>query len=189
MKNLSIAVCLILVLLFASNTQTKAQDSPQNVVKINILSPILRTASLFYERAISESSSLQLGLFYTGLSIDDTRFRGFGITPEFRYYLSDKGAPQGFFIAPFVRYQNFTLTAEDEFSQSGESKADLNSFGGGLLVGGQWIFKDIISLDVWGGPSYSTSTIKVEEGSEDDFSTGGVTGFGIRAGVTLGIAF
>ncbi len=189
MKKLPIVVCLILVLLFISSAKTKAQDNPQNVVKINILSPILRTASLFYERAISESSSLQLGLFYTGLTIDDTRFRGFGITPEFRYYLSDKGAPQGFFVAPFLRYQNFTLTVEDEFSQSGESRADLNSFGGGLLVGGQWVFKDIISLDVWGGPSYSSTNLKVEEGSEDDFSTGGVTGFGLRAGVTLGIAF
>ena len=171
---------------FAEKSQ--AQTDKKNIIKVNLFSPIVRTASIFYEREVSETVSAQLGFFYTGASIDDTEFRGFGITPEVRFYLSDKGTPEGFFIAPFVRYQNFNLTIEDADLQI-DSEADLTGIGGGLLIGGQWVFKDVVSLDVWGGPSYSSVSIDVTSGDEDDFSLGSVDGFGVRFGVTLGFAF
>ena len=69
-----------------------------NVFKINIISPVVRTASVFYERALNDQSSLQLGFFYSGYSGNDTKFRGFGITPEYRFYLSETPAPAGFFL-------------------------------------------------------------------------------------------
>lgn len=173
--------------------QTKAQTEKQNIIKVNFLSPVVSTASLFYERSVSESSSVQLGFFYTGASAGDTKLRGFGITPEFRYYLSDKGSPEGFFLAPFLRYQSFDLTVESVDFNTGantEDKADYTSFGGGLLIGGQWVFKDKISLDVWGGPTYNSGNLEVESGStEESFEIGGFDGFGFRFGATLGFAF
>lgn len=39
------------------------------------------------------------------------------LTPEYRFYLSDsKPALEGFYFAPFVRYQNLTLTVADTYA-------------------------------------------------------------------------
>jgi hypothetical protein len=177
MKQLLIAVAL-LVSLVAS-----AQDGQKkNLVKVNMLSPIVRTGSFFYERKISSNSSLQLGVFYTGSKMDDLKLRGFGITPEFRYYASEKGAMEGFYLGPFLRYQSYELSELN-------NKGKLNTFGGGLLIGKQWIFTKGISVDIFAGPSYNSGTVKVTNGTDNFDLPGGLNGFGVRAGLTVGIAF
>lgn len=162
--------------LFAQTPERK------NNIKVNLLSPLVNTFSGFYERKVSPVSTLQLGLLYTGYNFDGSKLKGFAITPEYRYYASDKGAMQGFYVAPFLRYQNYTIS--DSFSES-----TLNSFGGGLLVGNQWMFKKGINLDVFVGPSYSGGSVKHKSGTDDVSTPWGVNGFGIRGGLTLGIAF
>ena len=163
--------------------EAKAQ---KNVIKLNLFSPIVRTVSGFYENAFSENTSAQLGFFYTGVSIDDTKFSGFGITPEIRFYLSETSAPQGFYAAPFIRYQNFDLTEE-----STDAQATLSNFGGGLVIGKQWIFKERIALDAFIGPSYVSGSVKVKSSGTDEeiFETGILDGFGIRAGLSFGVTF
>ena len=165
---------------------TSSVQAQQHVIKLNLFSPIVRTVSGFYENAFSETTSAQLGFFYTGISIDDTEFSGFGITPEVRFYLSETTAPEGFYAAPFIRYQNFDLTIEDT-----NARATLSNFGGGLLIGKQWIFKERIALDAFIGPSYISGSVKVESpgSDEDDFETGGLDGFGVRLGLSFGVAF
>jgi len=178
-----------------------AQDvQRKNIIKINFLSPFVSTGSLFYERVIGSNTSIQLGLAYTGakigIGVDDasakTSINGFYITPEFRYYASKKGAPKGFFLAPYLRYQNFTMKANVKSfptSQTIESKATFSSFGGGIILGGQWLFNDRISLEVFGGPGYNAGNVKVTDGKEDDFALSGFGGFGFRFGATFGVAF
>lgn len=172
---------LVIVGLIWCSYSIKAQS---NVLKINILSPVVKTASVFYERALNDQSSFQLGFFYTGYSGDDTKFSGFGITPEYRFYLSETPAPNGFYVAPFLRYQNFDL--EDEISSD---KASYSSFGGGLLIGRQWIFKERVALDVFFGPSFVSGDVKISEASEASFDVDVFDGFGIRTGISLGLAF
>lgn len=178
------ALSLVAMMFLLIAVPAKAQDTPpQNLFKINLLSPLVRTGSFFFERAVSEDISVQLGFFYTGASIVDTKFRGFGLTPELRYYLSEKHpAPRGVFIAPFARYQSFNLS--DDFGNEGS----YSSFGGGLLVGTQTLFKNRISLDAWAGPAYSTGKTKVTDG-EDAFDLGSFDGFGVRFGITVGFGF
>ena len=174
---------------------TGAVQAQSNVFKINILSPVVSTGSVFYERTIAEDKSLQLGVFYTGFSVGDTKFSGFGVTPEFRKYLSSsKQAPEGFYLAPFLRYQSFNLKTEySDWSGDSESttaEATYNTFGGGLLIGKQWVFKDLIVLDTFFGPSYNAGNIKAKDGAnEETFETGAFGGFGIRTGVALGLKF
>ncbi len=154
----------------------------ENVIKLNIFSPIVKTLNMSYERKISESGSFQLGFFYTGYSDDISSFKGFGITPEYRMYLSDTEAPEGFYLAPFVRYQKFD--AEDEFGNEGT----LSGFGGGLVVGKQWIFKEKVALDLFVGPSYVNTSFKQTAGT-DEVDAGTFNGFGVRFGLNLGFAF
>ena len=175
---------------------TGAVQAQNNIFKINILSPVVSTGSVFYERTIADDKSLQLGLFYTGFSVGDTKFSGFGVTPEFRKYLSSsKQAPEGFYLAPFLRYQSFNLETEYSNDWSSDSRtttaeATYNTFGGGLLIGKQWVFIDRIVLDTFFGPSYNAGNIKAKDGADEEtFETGAFGGFGIRTGVALGIKF
>ncbi len=162
-------------------------DEPvsQNIIKANLFSPIVRTGSFFYERVLNEDMSFQLGFFYTGASISETSFRGVGITPEFRYYLSEtRPAPSGVFVAPYARYQNFSITAEGE-----SGKGTFSGIGGGLLVGWQTLLKNTISLEGFIGPAYTSANVKVTDGDEEDFELGFFDGFGVRFGFTVGLAF
>jgi hypothetical protein len=162
-----------------------------------LFSPVVRTLSLTYERAFSDNISGQLNFFYTfGGKIGDTQLSGFGITPEFRYYPSGERM-RGFHLTPFIRYQSFTLKTEYTdtdpntfLTKNEEAKATLTGIGGGLLVGYQWLFGERISLDLFAGPAYISTSVKYEDtGSEDRFETGFIDGFGVRFGTTIGVAF
>lgn len=183
-KNLVVA--LLVFLTGGVFTSARAQE---NVFKINIFSPIVKTFNVSYERKINATSSFQLGVFYTNWSPGDTKISGLGITPEYRFYLSESEAPAGVYVAPFVRYQN--LKVEETFD--GETtKGTTSSVGGGLVIGKQWIFKEKISLDIFIGPQYvARGDIKITSGSSDSesFDLGALDGFGVRAGLTFGFAF
>jgi hypothetical protein len=194
MKKLLLASGLLLAAGSAS-----AQD---NIVKVNILSPIVKTGSFFFEHKLNDNSSVQLGALFTSWSIGDTKVTGFAITPEYRFYLSErKAAMEGFYVAPFVRYQNLTL--KDTYTglmynsntgtyttSTSTDEASLDTFGGGVLVGHQWIFKQRFSLDAFLGPSYNGGSVSYKNGSNSGtLDAGSFKGFGIRTGITFGIAF
>ncbi|RSK50867.1 DUF3575 domain-containing protein [Hymenobacter rigui] len=197
MKKLLLAATLVA----ASATSALAQN---NVVKVNILSPLVKTGSFFYEHKLSDNSSLQLGALFTSWKVDgnNTKVSGFALTPEYRFYLSERStAPEGFYVGPFLRYQNLTLKdTYEEYSYDANGnprtttqtdEASLNTFGGGVVVGRQWIFKERFALDLFLGPSYNGGSITMKSSSSgtDSFDPGPFDGFGIRAGVTFGLAF
>ncbi len=168
-------------------------QTKSNVVKTNLFSPIVKTYWLSYERLLNADMGLQLGLFYTGAKAGDTELNGFGINPEFRYYLSNADAPKGIYIAPRLRYTDYTLktSAVDETTQEEiTAEAGFSAFGGGLLVGAQAHLKDLITLEFYLGPMYMSSKIDVKSNvSEDTFNTNLFDGFTINSGVTIGITF
>ncbi|MBC6697381.1 DUF3575 domain-containing protein [Hymenobacter puniceus] len=187
-------------------SQAQAQT---NVVKLDIFQPIVNTAALSFEHKLSETSSFQLGVSVTanyredgGFSFSDEgrKTSGFGIVPEYRFYLSEKHpAMEGFYVAPFLRFQHLSQKGTYEsydpvtgqyFQRSADAK--LNAFGGGVVVGRHWIFKQRFSLDAQLGPSYMVSSVSsngadVEKdnflGFYDDMN------YGLRGGVTFGVAF
>jgi len=155
----------------------------QNVVKTDLFSAILRTGVLKYERALNEDMSFQLGAFYTGYSPRETdaRLTGIGITPEFRYYLSENPAPHGTYLAPNFRYMK--LTASDDIDE-----ASLTTYGFGINIGHQVIFKEVVVIDGWIGPAYALRNVSDETG-DIDIGIGTANGFAIRIGVAIGIVF
>src|SRR5690348_15201221 len=114
--------------LLVAATAMKAQDNgAQNAIKLNPLSLVFATGNVAYERAVSEDSSVQLGIFYSGVSISGLKYTGLGITPEYRiYFAGNKQAMNGVYVGPFVRYQSFTLKDKDT-----DDEAKYSSFGGG----------------------------------------------------------
>lgn len=179
MKQTGISLFLVFFMLTGFILTASGQG---NVIKLNIFSPIVKTFNIQYEKKLKSDASFQLGVFFSGAAIGDTDVSGFGITPEYRLYLSDLEAPQGVYVAPFVRYQNFTLTR-------GSDKGTLSTFGGGLILGKQWLFKQKVVLDMFLGPTYSSGSAELTSGSSSNFNTGSLSGYGVRAGICLGFAF
>jgi hypothetical protein len=156
-----------------------------NGIKTDLFSPILRTGVFKVERVINEDISIQLGFFYTGYHQRDSEvtLKGYGITPELRYYLSETPAPNGAYLAPNIRYMD--LTAEDPLLNE---EATLSSIGLAVNLGKQWLLKDMILIDAWIGPSYNFRTVEDVSGNVD-IGISEANGFGLRLGLAIGIAF
>lgn len=154
-------------------------DVPQpkkNIIKLNLTSLIFTNFSLQYERILSKKTSFALGVgirpksglpFAKSLkdkfgsnsdaarAIDDTKLSNFNITPEFRFYVGRKGAPRGFYIAPFLRYNSLKLdqfyrfTPSDNLKHVANISGSINSFGAGVLFGTQYNLGKRMTLDWW----------------------------------------
>jgi hypothetical protein len=157
----------------------------ENALKLNPLSIFAATGNVSYERAISSKQSFQLGVHYSGIKFSSIKYTGYGITPEFRFYLGQE-VMNSFYVAPFARYQSFTI-AEVET----DSKATLTIMGGGVLLGRQWILGESFTIDLFMGPKYSSTNFKVSNGDVDDFKNAKklFDGMGLRSGFTIGFTF
>lgn len=178
-------IFLLLFAVFFVSNSLLAQK--KNDIKTDLFSPILRTGALKYERAITEDIGFQLGFFYTGYSPREstTVFSGFGITPEFRYYLSTTPAPNGTYLAPNVRYYKFTLSDTEV-----EGEGSISNISLAINLGKQVLLKNVVIIDAWVGPSYNFRTFEVTSGEIDagmEIFEG--NGFGLRLGLAVGIAF
>jgi hypothetical protein len=184
MKNL-----LVLALFAVAFGSAQAQEAGRsNAIKLNPLSLVLLTGNVSYERAVSDNKSVQLGAFYSSFGLSDLKYTGWGVTPEFRFYFAGAAeALNGVYVAPFARYQSFSLV-EKEVS---DSKATFSTIGGGAIVGWQKMWGSGFVLDLFAGPSYSSMSLKAEENSsEESFNVkGGFSGLGVRTGLTLGFGF
>jgi hypothetical protein len=138
--------------------------SQKNILKANLFSPVAKTGSLFYERALKKHQSFQIGASLTipGGEIDGKMIT---CTPEYRFYLIDSIDLQGVYIAPYLRYYYFDETDP------------VNSLSVGINLGRQMIFRNRIGLEGFIGPSFGY------------FPYADRLGLGVRAGITMGIAF
>ncbi|MCJ8163733.1 DUF3575 domain-containing protein [Pontibacter sp. E15-1] len=176
----------------AQRRSTSATPDRSTVLKVNVLSPFVLTASGFLEHAFSPNISAQLGAFTTGASIKDVDFKGYGFTPEIRYYISDN-APSGFYVAGYGRVLNYKLTVEDK--EKGETyEATYKPIGAGVAAGNQFIFNNGISVDLFLGVGVNGGSLNIKTGTNDDFDRGlldYVLGSGVRfrPGLTVGYSF
>lgn len=181
MKKLFILTLLVLV-----SFRIYSQSEEKFAIKINPLSVFLSTGSMFFEGKLNNRTSLQMGVAYTGLELGDLKYNGIILTPEVRFYAKQRSI-SGFYIAPYLRYQNFNISLEDPASNS---EMVYKSFGGGLLLGRQWVYSSGFVFDLFAGPSYNNGDITYKSGDrkEDDFAFG-LKGSGIRVGIAIGFGF
>jgi hypothetical protein len=182
---------LLFILMMSATLMVSAQEK-KNIIKTSLTSIFLKTVNLDYEHAFNTNSSFQLGFYYTSWTPGDASIKGFAITPEYRYYLSsEREAPSGAYIAPWVRYQNFS-SKSGTVGTTDYVKGTLSIISAGLVVGVQRTFKDKISLGAYIGPGYyiPNTTIETGEGTFDLGIAGAdksrVWG---RAGIDIGFMF
>jgi len=158
-------------------TGLKAQKS-SNLIKLNLLPLSVGNLAFEYEKTIQEHISLngtlslrpKSGLPFRSIwesGVDDTynilgeaKLAAFSFTPELRFYLRNKEAFKGFYIAPFIKYSNYHLSTILSVDQSDYQKevpisGSLNALTVGVAIGSQWRLGDAIYLD-WRiiGPNY-----------------------------------
>lgn len=197
MKKLLLFALLLPACCFVQNVTYAQGYTRNNVVKINPLSLGLLTLNASYERVIDFNTSLQLGMYYTNATVFGTSWEGVGITPEARIYLGKakpraKMPPEGFYVAPFARLQILAISTE-MLEPGNESKASLSAMSGGITGGYQllWGKEERFSLDLFIGPQFDKSKVVLEGGAmEEHFGgLGNFSGFTLRSGLAVGVAF
>lgn len=155
----------------------KAQEKT-NLIKLNLLPLSVGNIALEYERSLGEGLSLNGTLSlrpkdqlpfrsWWESAIDDdynilgdAKLGAFSITPEIRFYIGHNDSFKGFYLAPFVKYSNYTLTTtltvdEPEYQKKVPISGSLNAFTAGVAIGSQWRLAEDLYLD-WRiiGPHY-----------------------------------
>ena len=186
---------LISAILLGSAAAAQAQN---NVVKINAVSLVVQTGSVFWEHQIAVDRSLNLGAFVTnyndkhsGTVSSETQFKGFGLTGEYRFH-SGTEALRGFFIGPYLRFQHFNFTETSTFLSNApkQDKATLTTFGGGGVLGWQGIIAGHFSIEPFLGVGYAAGSVDNLSDNQGTLDIrGGIVGFELRPGLSIGYAF
>jgi hypothetical protein len=160
-----------------------------NAVKIDVFSWFAGVGVLKYERVFSENLSAQLGFFYAWdfpiYDSDDYNATGFAITPEFRYYLSNKNpAPRGIYLAPNYRYQKLET---ENLEENSEATVITNSIA--INLGYQLVLKDLFLIDAWAGLAYNIRNVVDETIPGASIGPSSENEFGPRIGVSIGLVF
>ncbi len=168
-------------------TNVTAQDITEhkNVVNLGLGGLALGNVSLNYERTFSDSRSASLtagflvprnlpSFIYDNLSDEDNwdadnKLSGFFIMPEYRFYPSYKIAPEGFYIAPFLRLNHYTLDIGGDFDDiTANIKGKIMGFGGGVQFGMHWVIKERVSIDFYlAGLGFFYNSISLRFESDD----------------------
>jgi hypothetical protein len=179
--------CLLLAGKFGSAQDVAGikNQAKGNIFKVNLSSLLLKNGSFQYERVVKRNFSYALGfsilpksdLPFAGTlkdqfgsnadakrAIETTQLSNYSITPEVRFYMGKKGAPAGFYLAPFVRYQHMSFdqiyqyTASNNKVHNPRISGTINNIGAGLMMGTQWNLSKSLTLDWWiAGPIFGSS--------------------------------
>jgi hypothetical protein len=161
-----------------AHSNTDEQES-KNTIKVNTLSLLVGSGSIFYEREIAPNSSLQLGTLYMNYKISDFRYTGLILTPEYRFFPRGN-AINGMYVGPYLRIQNYSASVSSD-------KVNYFTFGGGGVIGRQWIRPSGFTMDLFAGLHYSKSKLTAGEAFEDNKIN--FSGIGTRIGFAIGFSF
>ncbi len=141
---------LLLCLLFA--TAATAQKN-QGVIKLNPIGFAFGIFDLGYEHKLSERSSFEGSLSYASrnLRLLDLKYNFFGVGAAYRYYLTKKDFPVGFYASPQARFSS------GSFINFGSPTEKFAATTIGLVLGYQIVYFDVIALDIGIGPGYVIS--------------------------------
>jgi hypothetical protein len=189
---------LFVIALILTSSVVSAQK--KNILKLDISSPIMRTANVSFERILQGRTSFVFGALYTDQSdaiTNSASLNRLAITPEYRYYMGRNNAPDGIYISVFARYQNLKVNEITYDTTSiyyySSNKRSLNTGGLGISLGYQHIFQDKISIDlnfgtVWNSGDKRISTNDPYASAPNDAFLPYV-GYFVRTGVAVGFLF
>jgi Autotransporter beta-domain len=179
-------LCLTAMFFCVSNTAVAQDDdeddTPQNVLKLNVGSLFLAHGNVAYQRGFGKHFAVQIGGLYgninvpigqlsqdlIGVNLDNPyvksiNYEGWGLVPTFRYYpLNVTSAPRGWYLEAFGQYRHSVIkncVDKSIISNPQQYTIHLNVdyWGVGLGTGYQFMFgrnKNIV-IDAMVGLKYS----------------------------------
>jgi hypothetical protein len=173
------------LLSFASSAQrivssdSVANTTVRDIVKINMASLPLKNVSVQYEYIVKKKLSLAFGVRVmptSAIPAEDailrlvaknnghanskalvrvSRIGNIAITPELRFYL-DKGYGQGLYIAPYYRFSSFTsntlilnYTEANGPKRTMTMNGEMTAHSAGAMMGAQWFLGRHFVIDWW----------------------------------------
>jgi len=146
-------------------------DISNIVLKMNVSQLVFKNLSFMGEYGFHPKFSAGLGfssllerklpglLFKSTALFDVPTFKGWAVTPEFRWYpggTDERPAPRGFYLAGYVRYAKYTLAQSARYQEtpsspvySGVGSMVYKGTNAGLMIGYQWIAESGFSFDLW----------------------------------------
>lgn len=165
---------LLICIPFISEAQVPVL-SGKNIVKLNLSSLVAKNFHVTYERKLTGRISASLGFrtmpkgslpfkstFESLVDGTDFNFNKFemgntAFTPEIRFYLG-KGNLRGFYVAPYLRFASFDITAPIKYTYNSGSgnvtdeapvAGKIKSTSGGIMFGTQHRIFKVLTLDIW----------------------------------------
>ncbi|MBL7941981.1 MAG: DUF3575 domain-containing protein, partial [Flavobacteriales bacterium] len=125
------------------------------------------TGTLSYEHLLNENSSFAFSVLYCDQSelwVSSGFLSRFAVSPEYRFYLSeDRPAPEGWYLNTILRYQHlkaewseYVFTGDPDIDYYNVLQEEKDTYGLGLGVGFQEVFKNKIALDMHIGTIFNT---------------------------------
>jgi hypothetical protein len=198
MKNL-LRLILVAEAFFLFPKSIIAQADFDNVIKINPISLVASNFTLFYERKISECSTLQLGVNFmiSPSKISGNKFSCYGFTPEYRYHISHSmiDVPGGGCIAPWFRYRHLEVALPEPSRENPVISREVNfmveQYAIGFVLGYEYAAENHLALDFFMGPFMNTNKCYTAIGRVPSVDLGilGNNGLGFRIGCGIGYAF
>ena len=192
---------LFVIVLILATSVVSAQN--KNILKLDISSPIMRTANVSFEHQTKERSSFVFGALYQDQSdgFASSYITRLAITPEFRYYMGKYNAPEGIYLSMYARYQYMEAIQEVYLSYDPitfiniyeYTKRNINTGGLGMSFGYQRIFQDKISIDVNFGTIWNSGDTRVStsepfiQAPNEAFRP--YVGYFVRTGIAVGFLF
>ncbi|MBS0000948.1 MAG: DUF3575 domain-containing protein [Cyclobacteriaceae bacterium] len=172
MRRFLVVLCLSMAMGFQGFAQGDGENLP-NVIKINPIGLAFGNFNLAYQRALSNSSAIQIGANYW-YRIFGANVSGIGTRAGYQFFLTSrtKSAPEGFYIGPQVSFNSINEK---------ETDVSLTAFGVGVMLGYQWVWDSGLCLDLGIGPMYQFA-------SESDTNTS-YEGFLPNVTIALGFNF
>ncbi len=188
MKKITLLSAVVWLALSSSvYAQSEGSSDPvkANAFKANPLGLIIGIGKINYERRLSASTSVQLGASYFSYGNNDGSFSGLGLIPELRWYVGGH-ALEGFYVAPFAKYRNFSVKDKDD-----GSKYSVNVYGGGAKAGMQWLMgkKDNFIMDLAFGGKYQDFNYREEDNEGAVDIDNFLSGFSPELHFAIGFAF
>jgi hypothetical protein len=181
----------------------------KNGIKFNLFSPIYKNLSITSQHLITPTKSINITAAYMDFNdfngndkYNTWNTTGFSIIPEYRTNYTGYGL-NGFYAAPFLRYM-FYKTNYDNKELNGSvtsmGKGQFQSIGVGFILGKQYIIKNNILIDFFAGPAYQIlfqnkkdyrTAYEINDGNllSDAIPNRYLSGYSIRAGITIGLAY
>lgn len=204
-KIFALLLTCVLCLPAAFSQQKKAVNATRaNALKLNLLSPFFSTLQLGYTRKISEETAFHLSfgyMDYTPENYKSLNTKAIFIAPEYRFYIENKLVEQ-LFISGFTRYIFMRYTDEENYVKVNSTPvkytSTYHSLGFGVLFGKEFIIKNRLVMEIFGGPVYSIlmsaksdfPNLEANEIRIDNaFSQRLIKNYGLRGGFTVGYLF